>query len=168
MGDLDQLEQVSGAYESRERFLSELTLDPPEATGDEAGPPHKDEDYLILSTIHSAKGQEWDTVFTLNVADGCMPSDLATGSPVQLEEERRLLYVAMTRAKNELHLVHPLRMFIRQQARFGDAHVFTPRTRFISDGVLPYFERGTAARPDAQAALAAGPSALQKMRQFWE
>jgi DNA helicase-2/ATP-dependent DNA helicase PcrA len=167
-GDLDQLEQVALAYPTRERFLSELTLDPPEATGEEAGPPHLDEDYLILSTIHSAKGQEWDTVFTLNVADGCMPSDLSTGHPAQIEEERRLLYVAMTRAKNELHLVHPLRMFLRQQARFGDAHVFTPRTRFIPDEVLPYFERATAARPEAAAALTAGPNALQKMRQFWE
>jgi DNA helicase-2/ATP-dependent DNA helicase PcrA len=167
-GDLDQLEQVAQAYPTRERFLSELTLDPPEATGDEAGPPHKDEDYLILSTIHSAKGQEWDTVFTLNVADGCMPSDLATGSPGQLEEERRLLYVAMTRAKNELHLVHPLRMFLRQQARFGDAHVFTPRTRFIPDEVLPCFERATAARPEAAAALTAGPAALEKIRHFWD
>ena len=67
-------------YPSRERFLSELTLDPPDATSDEAGPPHRDEDYLILSTIHSAKGQEWKSVFVLNCVDGCIPSDLATGS----------------------------------------------------------------------------------------
>jgi DNA helicase-2/ATP-dependent DNA helicase PcrA len=74
----------------------------------------------------------------------------------------------MTRAKNELHLVHPLRMFIRQQARFGDAHVFTPRTRFIPDEVLPCFERATAARPEAAAALSAGPAALEKIRHFWD
>jgi DNA helicase-2/ATP-dependent DNA helicase PcrA len=166
-GDLDQLEQIATGYPTRERFLSELTLDPPEATGEEAGPPLRDEDYLILSTIHSAKGQEWDSVFVLNVADGSLPSDLAAGSADQLEEERRLLYVAMTRAKNELHLVHPVRMFIRQQARFGDAHVFTPRTRFIPDEILPFFERGTCARPQAPG-LPQGPSAMEKIRQFWD
>ena len=88
----------------RERFLTELTLDPPDPTSDESGAPHRDDDYLILSTIHSAKGQEWKTVYVLNVVDGCMPSDLATGSTAELEEERRLLYVAMTRAKTTLHL----------------------------------------------------------------
>ena len=141
LGDLEQLEQLAAAAPSRERFLSELALDPPEATGAEAGPPHLDEDYLILSTIHSAKGQEWDSVFVLDVADGCIPSDLATAHPDQIEEERRLLYVAMTRAKNALCLVHPLRFFIRQQARRGDKHVFTPRTRFIPDAIIDRFER---------------------------
>jgi DNA helicase-2/ATP-dependent DNA helicase PcrA len=141
LGDLEQLEQLAAASPSRERFLSDLTLDPPEGTGVEAGPPHLDEDYLILSTVHSAKGQEWDSVYLLNAADGCFPSDLATGSAEQIEEERRLLYVAMTRAKNMLALVHPLRFFIRQQARHGDRHVFTPRTRFIPDSILDRFAR---------------------------
>ena len=72
-----QLEQIAAGYPSRERFLTELTLDPPDATSDEAGAPHLDEDYLILSTIHSAKGQEWSAVFVLNAVDGCIPSDLA-------------------------------------------------------------------------------------------
>jgi DNA helicase-2/ATP-dependent DNA helicase PcrA len=165
-GDLDQLEQVAHAHPSRERFISELTLDPPEATGQGAVPPHLDEDYLVLSTIHSAKGQEWDTVFVLNTVDGCIPSDMAAGSPGQLEEERRLLYVAMTRAKNELHLVHPFRMFIRQQARYGDAHVYTPRTRFIPDGLLRHFERLSTV-PQLPASSAQGPSAMEKVRQFW-
>ena len=107
LGDLEQLEQLAGAAASRERFLTELALDPPEATGAEAGPPMLDEDYLILSTIHSAKGQEWDSVFVLSVADGNFPSDLATGQPAQIEEERRLLYVATTRAKKDLHFVYP-------------------------------------------------------------
>jgi hypothetical protein len=88
-GDLEQLEQISGEYPTRERFLTELTLDPPSATGDLAGPPYLDEDYLILSTIHSAKGQEWDVVYVLNAADGCIPSDMSTGKPEQIEEERR-------------------------------------------------------------------------------
>ncbi|HEY7375182.1 MAG TPA: ATP-dependent helicase [Polyangia bacterium] len=141
LGDLEQLEQLAAAAPSRERFLSELTLDPPAGTGAEAGAPHLDEDYLILSTIHSAKGQEWDSVFLLSAADGCIPSDLATGTPAEIEEERRLLYVAMTRAKNFLAVVHPLRFFIRQQHRLGDRHVFTPRTRFIPDAIVGKFER---------------------------
>jgi DNA helicase-2/ATP-dependent DNA helicase PcrA len=106
LADLEQLEQLAAAAPSRERFLSELTLDPPAATGAEAGDPHLDEDYLILSTIHSAKGQEWDAVYVLNAADGCIPSDLATGHPAEIEEERRLLYVAMTRAMDELLLTY--------------------------------------------------------------
>src|ERR1700716_3522670 len=105
--DLIQLEQIAGGYPSRERFLTELTLDPPDATSDQSGVPQLDEDYLILSTIHSAKGQEWKSVYLLNVVDGCMPSDLGTGTSADIEEERRLLYVAMTRAKDDLHLVLP-------------------------------------------------------------
>src|SRR6185369_1538492 len=94
--DLAQLQQVAAGYRSRENFLTELTLDPPDASSDEAGPPLLDEDYLILSTIHSAKGQEWHSVYVLNVVDGCIPSDMATGSAAEIDEERRLLYVAMT------------------------------------------------------------------------
>jgi DNA helicase-2/ATP-dependent DNA helicase PcrA len=159
LGDLEQLEQLAAAAPGRERFLSDLTLDPPAATGAEAGDPHLDEDYLILSTIHSAKGQEWDTVFVLNAADGCIPSDLATGHPAEIEEERRLLYVAMTRAKTTLALIHPLRFFVRQQHRLGDRHVFTPRTRFIPDAILDRFERiapdAPAGDPDRAAAVTA-------------
>jgi DNA helicase II / ATP-dependent DNA helicase PcrA len=140
-GDLEQLEQIAGGFETRERFLSELTLDPPSATGAEAGPPFLDEDYLILSTIHSAKGQEWDAVFVLNVVDGCIPSDMATGTPEEIEEERRLLYVAMTRAKSSLHLLRPLRFFVRQQSRYGDRHVMAPLSRFLPEAILDRFER---------------------------
>jgi DNA helicase II / ATP-dependent DNA helicase PcrA len=100
LGDLDALEQIAGKFATREQFLTELSLDPPQATGDLAGPPLLDEDYLVLSTIHSAKGQEWDSVYVLNVADGNFPSEFATGKPALIEEERRLLYVAMTRAKS--------------------------------------------------------------------
>ena len=104
IADVAHLARLAAGYPSRERFLTELTLDPPAATSDESGPPHRDEDYLILSTIHSAKGQEWSAVTVLNVVDGCMPSDMATGSAAEIEEERRLLYVAMTRARHHLHL----------------------------------------------------------------
>jgi DNA helicase II / ATP-dependent DNA helicase PcrA len=139
--DLEQLEQLAGEYTSRERFLSELTLDPPSALGDEAVPPHLDEDYLILSTIHSAKGLEWDVVYVLNVVDGCIPSDMATGTPEEIEEERRLLYVAMTRARDYLYLMQPHRFYIRSRPDTADAHVYAPRTRFIPDGLLTLFER---------------------------
>jgi DNA helicase II / ATP-dependent DNA helicase PcrA len=174
LGDLEQLEQLASAAPSRERFLTDLTLDPPQATGAEAGTPHLDEDYLILSTIHSAKGQEWDSVFVLSAADGAIPSDLATGHPAQIEEERRLLYVAMTRAKNVLALVHPLRFFIRQQSRFGDRHVFTPRTRFIPDAILDRFDRvtlpGAPASGDelpAPSPAAARVDVAARMRAVW-
>ena len=120
MGDLEALERIAAGFPSRERFLSELALDPPDKTSDEAGPPLKDEDYLILSTIHSAKGQEWRSVFVLNCVDGCIPSDLATGSSEEIEEERRLLYVAMTRAKDELALVVPQRFYVHGQPKYGD------------------------------------------------
>src|SRR5262249_11129407 len=113
--DLAQLVQIAAGYPNRERFLTELTLDPPEATSDQAGVPLLDEDYLILSTIHSAKGQEWTSVFILNAVDGCLPSDLATGSTAEIEEERRLLYVAMTRAKDQLHVMVPQRFYTHGQ-----------------------------------------------------
>jgi DNA helicase-2/ATP-dependent DNA helicase PcrA len=136
----------------------ELTLDPPDATSDQAGVPLLDEDYLILSTIHSAKGQEWKSVFLLNVVDGCMPSDLGAGTSAELEEERRLLYVAMTRAKDDLHLVVPQRFFTHGQHSQGDRHVYASRTRFIPEKLLGLFERtnwpltaaGAAARSASQ------------------
>ena len=131
--DLEQLEQISGRYPTRERFLTELTLDPPSAAGDLAGDPLLDEDYLILSTVHSAKGQEWEAVFLLNVTDGNFPSEFSTGKPEMIEEERRLLYVAMTRAKQALSLVTPLKFHVTQQRRDGDKHVYGARSRFMTD-----------------------------------
>ncbi len=138
--DVSQLAQLAGGYGSRETFLAEITLDPPEATSDRAGPPHLDDDYVILSTIHSSKGQEWKSVHVLNVVDGCIPSDMATGNAEDIEEERRLLYVAMTRAREHLHLVVPNRFFIKQQSQMGDRHVYAARTRFITPSMLKHFE----------------------------
>jgi DNA helicase-2/ATP-dependent DNA helicase PcrA len=173
LADLVQLEQIAGGYASRERFLTELTLDPPDATSGEAGVPLLDEDYLILSTVHSAKGQEWKSAFVLNVVDGCMPIDLSTGTAEEIEEERRLLYVAMTRAKDELHLVMPQRFFVTQQTRGGDRHVYATRTRFIPSSILALFEQviwppvaaeaaGAAARPRVPVDIAA------RMRGMWK
>jgi DNA helicase-2/ATP-dependent DNA helicase PcrA len=139
--DVEQLARLAAGYGNRERFLTELTLDPPEVTSDQSGPPLRDEDYLILSTIHSAKGQEWKAVHVLNVVDGCIPSDMATGTTEELEEERRLLYVAMTRAKEDLHLLVPQRFYVSQQAGGGDKHVYAGRTRFISEAMAPHFEQ---------------------------
>jgi DNA helicase II / ATP-dependent DNA helicase PcrA len=138
--DLVQLTQIGSSYSSRERFLTELTLDPPDATSDQAGLSRLDEDYLILSTIHSAKGQEWKSVFLLNAVDGCLPSDLATGTIAEIEEERRLLYVAMTRAKDNLHLIVPQRFFAHSQQSNGDRHMYASRTRFIPADILDYFQ----------------------------
>jgi DNA helicase-2/ATP-dependent DNA helicase PcrA len=154
-GDLDQLEQIAMGHPSRERFLAELTLDPPEATGTEAGRPELDEDYLILSTIHSAKGQEWEAVYVLNLVDGCIPSDMATAKPAQIDEECRLLYVAMTRAKQHLHLVQPMRFFRTHQHRSGNGHTIAPRSRFLPDDILTLFTRRTAGMPEAAADMPA-------------
>jgi len=169
--DLVQLAQIASTYPTRQRFLTELTLDPPSATSDEAGTPLIDEDYLILSTIHSAKGQEWKAVLLLNAIDGCIPSDLSTGSTAEIEEERRLLYVAMTRAKDHLHLIAPQRFFTHQQRTNGDRHVYAARTRFITAAMLDRFESRAwpAARPEAEAGARRRPSAdvAARLRRMW-
>ncbi len=149
--DLEQLEQISARYPTRERFLSELTLDPPAAVGDRCGDPHRDEDYLVLSTVHSAKGQEWDAVFLLNVTDGSFPSEFSTGKPELIEEERRLLYVAMTRARQSLALMAPLAFHVTQQHRHGDRHVYGARSRFMTETVLATMQRCFEGRAESAA-----------------
>jgi DNA helicase-2/ATP-dependent DNA helicase PcrA len=169
--DLLQLEQIASGYPSRERFLTELTLDPPDATSDQAGVPLLDEDYLNLSTIHSAKGQEYKSVFVLNVVDGCIPSDLGAGQSSEIEEERRLLYVAMTRAKDDLHLVIPQRFFTHAQTAYGDRHMYTSRTRFIPSSILDLFENTTwpIAAPESGRPIARGVQldVAARMRAMW-
>jgi DNA helicase-2/ATP-dependent DNA helicase PcrA len=153
--DVAQLQQIAATYPTRERFLTELALDPPAATSDEAGAPGRDDDYLVLSTIHSAKGQEWKTVHILNVVDGCIPSDMGTGTSEEIEEERRLLYVAMTRAKDHLHLVVPQRFYVQPQAARGDRHVYASRTRFIPERIAGFFE--SCVWSDSEAGADRGP-----------
>jgi DNA helicase-2/ATP-dependent DNA helicase PcrA len=170
--DLEQLEQISGRYPTRERFLTELTLNPPSAAGDLAGDPLLDEDYLILSTVHSAKGQEWESVFVLNVADGNFPSEFAAGKPEMIEEERRLLYVAMTRAKQSLSLVVPLRYHVTQQRRDGDKHVYGARSRFMSDQLLATMDKEFQGRPESQSSRLRSRSDRRidvnaRMREMW-
>jgi DNA helicase-2/ATP-dependent DNA helicase PcrA len=138
--DLLQLVAIASTYPTRERFLTELTLDPPDATSDRSGAPLLDEDYLILSTIHSAKGQEWKSVYVLNAVDGCLPSDLATGTSAEIEEERRLFYVAMTRARDHLDIIIPQRFFVHGQRSNGDRHMYAARTRFIPASLLEHFD----------------------------
>ena len=172
-GDLDQLARIAGGYATRERFLSELALDPTQASGNHAGPPLLDEDYLVLSTVHSAKGQEWRAVYVLNVNDGNFPSEFAAGKPELLEEERRLLYVAMTRARDALHLVTPLKYYLTQQPRFGDAHVYGAPSRFLTArvrGTLDAFGGQPApASEDSLAPEHVPPVDLRsRMRAFWD
>jgi len=135
-GDLLQLEKISMQFNERSVFLTEMALDPPSATSDLSGEPYLDEDYLVLSTVHSAKGQEWEAVHILNVADGNFPSEFSTGRPELIDEERRLLYVAMTRAKSELHVIAPLKYYVAAQSRMGDRHVYGAKSRFMTTAVM--------------------------------
>ncbi|MEO6929158.1 MAG: ATP-dependent helicase [Casimicrobiaceae bacterium] len=153
VADIAQLQRIACTYASRERFLTELTLDPPAATSNEAGAPHLDEEFLTLSTIHSAKGQEWKAVYVLKCVDGCIPSDMATGRPEDIEEERRVLYVAMTRAKDHLALMLPQRFYTRQQSDAGERHVYASRSRFLTHDVCRHLDHETWPRAAAPATL---------------
>lgn len=162
--DIEQLEQIASGYKTRSGFITDLTLDPPTSTQDLAGPPLLDEDYLILSTIHSAKGCEWDVVHIIHAADGMIPSDMATRSDDEIAEERRLLYVAMTRARHTLWLYFPLRYYFRRHQR-GDRHSYAQLTRFIPSDDLPHYQReGTQSiEADARAQITpTDPAAARK------
>jgi DNA helicase-2/ATP-dependent DNA helicase PcrA len=153
LADLDQLVQAAGAASSRSRFVTELTLDPPVSTGDLAGPPTLDEDWLVLSTVHSAKGGEWDVVHVLHAADGMFPSDLATGDPEGIEEERRLFYVAVTRARDVLEVNVPFRFHHRPG--LGDAHSYAQASRFLSPEVRATMDTAQVGRLDNLASAVA-------------
>jgi DNA helicase II / ATP-dependent DNA helicase PcrA len=171
-GDLVQLERLATQFATRELFLSELSLDPPSATSDLSGTPYLDEDYLVLSTVHSAKGQEWDAVHILNVTDGNFPNEFSTGKPELIEEERRLLYVAMTRAKTDLHLIAPLRFYVTGQARMGDKHVYGAKSRFVTPAVMACLAAVTWPQRETEADAAVLQNAARvdvaaKLRGFW-
>ncbi|MET0210934.1 MAG: ATP-dependent helicase, partial [Burkholderiaceae bacterium] len=171
LADLEQIVRIAQGYGSRERFLTELTLDPPDASSDESGDPLKDEDYLILSTIHSAKGQEWNAVYLLNCVDGCMPSDLSTGQQQQIEEERRLLYVAMTRARDHLSVMVPQRFYVTQQARHGDRHLYASVSRFLPGKVAAHFEKmgpANQAQPPLPELVRPALDVAAKLRKAWD
>jgi DNA helicase-2/ATP-dependent DNA helicase PcrA len=141
--DIEQLEQIASGYRSRSAFVTDLTLDPPSSTQDLAGPPLLDEDFLILSTIHSAKGCEWTSVNIIHAADGMIPSDMATADEDEIEEERRLLYVAMTRAKDTLTIYFPLRYYYYRKHPRGDRHSYSQLTRFIGESDLQWYDRAS-------------------------
>lgn len=137
--DIEALAHMAGAYSCRADFLAEITLDPPASTEDLAGPPLLDDDYLILSTIHSAKGCEWDEVHVLDVCDGMIPSDMALSDDEGLEEERRVFYVALTRARNGLYLHRPIRYYHRRMG-LDDGHGYGQLSRFVTDAVKARLE----------------------------
>jgi DNA helicase-2/ATP-dependent DNA helicase PcrA len=142
IADLEALCIAAASAPSLERFLTELVLDPPSSTGELAGPPHLDDDWLTLSTIHSAKGGEWDAVHVIHLADGSLPSDMATGNDEEIEEERRLLYVAMTRARDRLWCYMPLRYHVGLgRAWWSDRHSYAQRSRFLTDAVVATMNR---------------------------
>jgi DNA helicase-2/ATP-dependent DNA helicase PcrA len=159
LADLDQLERAAAAFADRATMLAELTLDPPRSTQDLAADPVLDDDYLVLSTIHSAKGLEFDAVYVIHAADGNIPSDLATRSPDEIDEERRLFYVALSRAKDHLTVTFPLRWYDRP-AGAGGRHTYAQLTRFLPPEVRAAFdERAAAPEPGpADAAAEAGPA----------
>jgi DNA helicase II / ATP-dependent DNA helicase PcrA len=163
--DLEQLEGLAARYPDRARFLTEIALDPPNYTEDLAGPPLLDEDFLILSTMHSAKGLEWDTVYVIHAADGNIPSDMSTGRLEEIEEERRLFYVALTRAKDWLYVCYPLRYYSYPRT-FSDAHGYAQLTRFLPETVRRLFEEVQASGPaspeePADAGLSSKPGTQQ-------
>lgn len=158
--DLEQVELIASRYADRRTMLTEITLDPPSSTQDLAADPLPDDDYLILSTIHSAKGLEWDAVYVLNATDGHIPSDMSTGSQEEIEEERRLFYVALTRAKRYLTVCHPTRYYISRYS--GDAHYgFAQLSRFVSESVREHVQWQTSADQPVSDDLADAVTFLQ-------
>jgi DNA helicase-2/ATP-dependent DNA helicase PcrA len=132
LADLAQLEAIAAGHATRGAFLAALALEPPSATQDLAGAGDREDDLLVLSTAHSAKGKEWDAVFVIWAADGWFPSTRSLGDDEVLEEERRLMYVAMTRARDELHVVYPLHVYA---TRRGADYSMDQLSRFIDRGV---------------------------------
>jgi DNA helicase II / ATP-dependent DNA helicase PcrA len=138
MADLDQLAAIATGYPGRAAFLSALALEPPQSTQDLASGSDSETDCLVLSTAHSAKGKEWDSVFVIWAVDGWFPSSRSLGDEEQLEEERRLMYVAMTRAKNNLAVVYPLNVY---STRRSADYSIDQLSRFLDRGVQRMMQR---------------------------
>ncbi len=154
LSDLDQLQTIAGGYPDRSTFLSALALEPPSATSDLGFGADAEDDTLILSTAHSAKGREWDAVFVIWAVDGWFPMARALGSDDEIEEERRLMYVAMTRARNHLAVSYPLNVY---DTRRGADYALDQVSRFLDRGVRRCFQSVTLEAPAASAS--AEPSA---------
>ncbi len=168
MGDLERLTASAGTGGDLASWLAEITLDPPASTGDLAGPPHLDEDYVVISTVHSAKGLEWPSVHLPHLVDGAFPSDMALGTPAGLAEERRLFYVATTRARDRLALYAPLRMPHHRRSRL-DRHSLAPASRFLDEAVLGVLDvqEDVPARPRADA-VAVGANVRVNLDALWQ
>lgn len=169
LGDIDHLSGLAGEYTTRSRFLTEITLDPPASTSDFADAPYIDDDYLILSTIHSAKGGEWKAVTVIHAADGNIPSDMALSEPGGLEEERRLLYVALTRARDHLAVTVPQRFYHHRYSTNG-AHSYALPSRFL-DPATGLFEAVATGVPEVSdemiAAAAKGDPVGDVLKELW-
>jgi DNA helicase II / ATP-dependent DNA helicase PcrA len=166
--DLEQLEQLAARFPDRQTLLAQIALDPPESTEDYAGQPLLDEDYLILSTIHSAKGLEWDAVYVIHAADGNIPSDMATGSDTEIEEELRLFYVALTRAKHHLDVCYPQRYYHAGRGGFSDRHSYAQLTRFLPKQIKQHFRCCIATADRQPAEIASGPDSEATRRRVRE
>lgn len=142
LADLGSLVAAAEGATRLADVAAELTLDAPSSSGDLAGPPVIDDDWLVISTVHSAKGLEWDVVHLLHATDGNFPSDMALGDREGLEEERRLFYVALTRPARALHVYHPLRYHLRPRGR-DDAHTYGQPSRFLDDRVQSLMTRSS-------------------------
>jgi DNA helicase-2/ATP-dependent DNA helicase PcrA len=138
LADLDQLQTIAAGYPDRATFLSALALEPPQATQDLAGGSREENDCLILSTAHSAKGKEWDAVFVIWAVDGWFPSARCLNNDEDTEEERRLMYVALTRARNYLSVTYPLNAY---SSRRGADYSLDQLCRFIDRGVRDNMQR---------------------------
>jgi DNA helicase-2/ATP-dependent DNA helicase PcrA len=152
--DFDQLVTAARGAKDVGHFVSELALDPPASSAQLAGAPHLDEDYLVLSTVHSAKGLEWEAVHLISAYDGNFPADMSAGTEESIAEERRLFYVALTRARRRLHVYVPLRYYHRPRGD-GDAHGYGRASRFLTDSVQSLFThthpiRGRGFGPDEE------------------
>jgi len=169
IGDLDRLVAAATHSPTLADYVANLTLDPPASTSDLAGPPHLDEDFLVLSTVHSAKGLEWDSVHVIHVIDGSFPSDMALSSDTGLLEEQRLFYVAATRARDELAIYTPLRLPHHRRAQ-DDKHSYAPASRFLDGSALAtmdiHEERRTA--PAVPAPVPAARVALPTLDELWQ
>jgi DNA helicase-2/ATP-dependent DNA helicase PcrA len=154
LADLERLSAAAAQHGDLRAFVVELALDPPRSTGADAVPPSVDEDWLVLSTVHSAKGLEWDVVHLLHVTEGSFPSDMGVSTPDGLDEERRLFHVALTRARDTLHLYAPLRYHHHPRAR-DDRHSWAQRSRFLDETALACCDR-TAVVPEVAPAPALG------------
>jgi DNA helicase II / ATP-dependent DNA helicase PcrA len=168
LGDLARLVDAAACAPDLAAFATELTLDPPASTSDLPGPPHIDEDYLNLTTVHSAKGLEWSRVHVIGLVDGAFPSDMSFSTPAGVEEEQRLFYVAVTRARDELFLHVPLRMPHHRRAR-DDKHSYAPASRFLdrASEMCEHVERAPV-RPSVQpVAAATSRVALPTLDDLW-